>query len=97
MYYYKEILFYGFLIWLVFIGLIFEPFYEWGIQVAARNDCKSIKCLVDKWYLFEADCGVPQLVLDRMIKSKHWAEYAKTTKDCNNPSELYGWDGKRKS
>jgi len=92
-----KILFYGFIVWLVFIGLIFEPLYEWGIEIAARNDCKSVKCLVDKWYLFEAKCGVPRKVLDEMLQSKRREEYAKTTRDCNNPSKLYGWEGKKGS
>jgi hypothetical protein len=69
--------------------------YDWAAEIAARNECKSFKCLAAKWYLFEAQCGVPQAVLEEMKQSKRWEEYAKTTRDCDHPSELYGWEGKR--
>lgn len=59
-------------------ALIVAPLYEWGEQIAARNDCKSVKCLVDKFHLFEQG-HTSRYELDILLSQKKYDEYKRLT------------------
>lgn len=56
------------------------PLYEWGEQIAARNDCKSVKCLIDKFHLFEVMAkSTTRYELDILLSQKKFDEYKRLT------------------
>ena len=59
-------------------AMILSPLYEWGEQIAARNDCKTFKCLIDKFHLFEVTT-TSRYELDILLSQKKYDEYKRLT------------------
>jgi len=38
----------------MFFGFFFEDYFvDWGIEIARRNECKTVSCLTKKWRIYE--------------------------------------------